>query len=128
MVGLVKQVQIMLGDSPKKEEISEMVEKIERIAGVVGDKARSFQGDRKMLTAFLFSTSFNVGEISPTVHQENPNIIQTELKQMDASELILSIANDAQWLGILRGIALDSDRTEVGDTMESADRMVGVSL
>jgi len=57
---------------------------------IVADKAKSFGADRRILASFPKAVSINVGRASPTVQKENPNIIQTDVKNILATEIILN--------------------------------------
>jgi hypothetical protein len=57
---------------------------------VVGDSAHSFGVDRGLLTALPEGINVNVGEYSPTISRENPNIVQHDRGGIDATLKLLS--------------------------------------
>ncbi len=74
---------------------------------IIGDKARSFGLDRRLLTSFPRAISINIGSSSPTIRNENPNIIQTEPKNLTATASILEAINDRRLTTLLPNVALD---------------------
>jgi len=74
---------------------------------IIGDKARSFGLDRRLLTSFPRAISINIGSASPTIRNENPNIIQTEPKNLTATASILEAVNNRQLMALLPNIAMD---------------------
>jgi HEAT repeat protein len=56
---------------------------------IIGNRARSFGGDRRLLTQFLKALSFNVGDDSPSIAENNPTLIQTPIKGIPATRMIL---------------------------------------
>jgi len=57
---------------------------------IIANSARSFGNDRRLLTSFPNAVSINVGSTSATIEKENPNIIQTDNKNLIATEAILN--------------------------------------
>ncbi|MCM8774366.1 MAG: HEAT repeat domain-containing protein, partial [Candidatus Omnitrophica bacterium] len=56
---------------------------------IIVDKARSFGSDRRLLISFPKAVSINVGSTSPTIAHENPNVIQTKVKNLLATKMVL---------------------------------------
>ncbi|MBI1923052.1 HEAT repeat domain-containing protein [Candidatus Poribacteria bacterium] len=80
---------------------------------IVGDRARSFGADRSLLTAFPKAISINVGSTSPTIRNENPNIIQTEPKNVSATEAILDAVCKKQLMRLLSDIGLHPNAAKI---------------
>jgi len=80
---------LKFGKSEAAKEFMSRCELVEENILIIANSARSFGMDRKLMTSFAKAISINVGSTSPTISLENPNIIQTEVKNLSATKLIL---------------------------------------